>query len=538
MEEETKKNQEDTGDLKRGIAGWQVSFIGLGGVIGSCYFLGVGWSIEVMGPAVFWAFLLVGVIVFGLMISYAELLVNLPRSGSFIAYTNEFLGPTVSTGFGWAFWFNWVCYVPSEALAVSAALQAITGNTSTVAYVAFAVGTMLALTIINCAAVDIFAKIESGLAITKVIVIIVFVIIAFGIWIGLWGNPTGELTQFANDAAYNGFKGVGINWPENMSMFDNWFPHGILIITVMMVVVLVTFQGTEIVGLAAAESQNPEESVPKACRSVTYRIVLLYLLPILLILLIYPTSMADDSTPVFAEIARDYGLQPFFYIFAAVVMVAAFSCGNTGFYGTVRAMYGLSTEGLAPKALSKLSKNQAPKNAVIFTMVFMWVVLIIGLFSELTGALSDLYGSLLSMSGFTGTLAWIGIILAQKRFRKKLKANGYDPDVCLKARVKKSMSWIPWFACIAQMICLVLLAFASPVEKMYINSQLAKGIEPDIAVGDTGGGLVIFLVASAAVVIPMIVYQVQKRRGKIEEVNTLKHGEKTFEETFPRVNKG
>ncbi len=490
-----------------------------------------------MGPAVFWAFLLVGVIVFGLMISYAEMLVNLPRSGSFIAYTHEFLGPTVSAGFGWAFWFNWVCYVPSEALAVSAALQAMTGNTSTAAYVAFAVGTMLALTLINCAAVDIFAKIESGLAITKVLVIILFVIVAFGIWTGLWGNPSGELSQYANDAAFNGFKGTGINWPAEKSAFDNWFPHGILIISVMMVVVLVTFQGTEIVGLAAAESQDPERSVPKACRSVTYRIVLLYLLPILLILLIYPTSMADDSTPIFAEIARDYGLKPFFYIFTAVVMVAAFSCGNTGFYGTVRAMYGLASEGLAPKKLAKLSANQAPRNAVIFTMVFMWIVLILGLISQLTGFLSDLYGSLLSMSGFTGTLAWVGIILSQKRFRYRLKKNGYDPDKVLKARVKPGVAWIPWFACIAQIICLILLAFSNPVERLYINGQLAKGIEPDISVGDTGGGTVIFLIALAAVVIPMIVYQIQKKRGVITEVNTLKNGEKSFEETFPPINR-
>ena len=312
---------ENPQDLKRGIAEWQVAFIGLGGVIGSCYFLGVGWDIEVMGPGVFWAFLLVGVIVFGLMISYAELLVNLPRSGSFIAYTNEFLGPTISTGFGWAFF-----------------------------------------------AVDIFAKIESGLAITKVIIIIMFIILGFGIWVGFWGSPTGELT------AYNiteGFKGAGINFPEQFSVFDNWFPHGILIITVMMVVVLVTMQGTEIVGLAAAESKNPEVAVPKPCRSVA-----LYLTPILIVILVYPTALADDATPVFAEVARDYGLTPFFYIFCAVVMVAAFSCGNTGFYGTVRAMYGLSTEGLAPKFLSKLSKNQAPQNAVFFTMAFMWVVLI------------------------------------------------------------------------------------------------------------------------------------------------------------------
>ena len=114
-----------------------------------------------------------------------------------------------------------------------------------------------------------------------------------------------------------------------------------------------------------------------------------------------------------------YGFGGLAYVFLAVVLVAAFSCANTGFYGTVRCMYGLSVEGLAPKFLSKLSKNAAPKRAVLFTLAFMWAVLMIGLISELTGFLSNLYGSLLSMSGFTGTLAWVGIIWSQKRMRVK-----------------------------------------------------------------------------------------------------------------------
>ena len=111
-EEKNVTTSGESQELKRGIKGWQVSFIGLGGVIGSCYFLGVGTCVGTMGPAVLIAFAVVGVIVYGLMIAYAELLVNLPRKGSFVAYTNEFLGETLSTGMGWAFWFNWVCYVP------------------------------------------------------------------------------------------------------------------------------------------------------------------------------------------------------------------------------------------------------------------------------------------------------------------------------------------------------------------------------------------------------------------------------------------
>lgn len=507
----------DSTELKRGIRGWQVAFIGLGGVIGSCYFLGVGWCIQVMGPSVFFAFLVVGIIVFGLMIAYAELLVNLPRSGSFIAYTHEFLGPTISVGMGWSFWFNWVCYCPSEAIAVSYALQAITGNTSPVAYVAFAVGAMLALTIINLQAVDVFAKIESGLAITKVCVIILFILVAFGIWVGIWGNPNSTILAAAENGIAEGFKGLGVNFSSDVGIYNNLFPNGFAVVLVLMTVVLVTFQGTEIVGLAAAESQNPDKSVPRACRSVTYRIVGLYLVPILLVIFLVPTQLATDERPIFADVMNYYGFHPLSYIFLAVVMVAAFSCANTGFYGTVRAMYGLSVEGLAPKFLSKLNKKQNPRNAVLFTLAFMWVVIIIGLISELTGFMANLYGSLLSLSGFTGTLAWVGIIWSQKRFRYKLKRNGYKPDEVLKARVKSGLSWVPWFAMFAQLICLIMLG-------------LGDIIDPE---GNAGGGIVIFSIATAAVVLPMIVYWIQKSRGKANAISTLQSGEQTFEEAYP-----
>ena len=306
-------------------------------------------------------------------------------------------------------------------------------------------------------------------------------------------------------------------------MYQNIFPNGFAICLVLMVVVLVTFQGTEIVGLAAAESENPDEAVPRACRSVTYRIVGLYLVPILLVLLLYPTELATDATPVFSDIMKAYGFDGFAVVFLAIVLVAAFSCANTGFYGTVRAMYGLSVEGLAPKFLSNLTKTGNPRNAVLFTLLFMWVVLILGLLSEITGLFASLYGTLLCLSGFTGTLAWVGIIASQKRFRKKLKANGYNPDECLKARVKPGMAWVPWFAMIAQLACLIMLAFGDI-------------IDPE---GNAGGGIVVFSVACAAVFLPMIGYKIAKSMGKIRDVHgsQIADHELTFEEMYPPVNK-
>lgn len=481
-------------ELQRGIKSWQVTFIGLGGVIGSCYFLGLGLTIQTMGPAVLLAFAIVAVIIYAVMVAYAELLVNLPRKGSFVSYTKEFLGPQWSIGMGWAFWCNWVAYVPSEAVAMATVIQYLSGSKSVVFYIACAVGAMVAITIINIASVDIFAKIESGLAITKVVIILIFVVVAFGIWVGLWGSDE--------------FLGGKINFGGEVDFAQALFPKGALIVFTQMTLVLVTCQGTEIVGLAAAESQNPEVSVPKACRSVTWRLIGLYMIPILLIVLIYPWELGNDENPIFADVMNRYDMGFFGFVMSAVVIIAAFSCANTGFYGTVRAMYGLAVEGLAPKFLTKVTRNGNPRNCVWFTLACMWVVLVIGLVSEITGFLESLYGSLLSISGFTGTLAWIGICLSQVVMRKRLKERGYDPKSCLKAKVADWLAWLPMTGAIVQCIALVMLV---------LEDQLVFGI------------------ATACVVIPMLVRWIGVKTGKARAVKVLEEGEIAFDEAFPRL---
>lgn len=481
-EKKEEKEYRPPQELKRGIKSWQVSFIGLGGVIGSCYFLGLGALIRDMGPAVFFAFIVVGIIVYGMMISYAELLVNLPRKGSFIAYTNEFLGKSASVGIGWAFWFNWVCYVPSEAIAVSVVLNSLVPGIPAM----YAIGALTLLTIINLCAIDIFAKVESTLAIIKVSVIILFAVIAFGIWVGLWGS--------------SGFLGARVNF-SGSDWTKNLFPNGAGAVLTNMVVVLVTFQGTEIVGLAAAEAQDPEHSVPAACKSVTGRIAALYLLPVFLILCIFPSAQATVVDSVFAQVLTYYHLNFFAGIMSAVVLVAAFSCANTGFYGTVRSLYGLSIEGLAPKKLGRLDKKGNPKNAVLFTLASMWLVLTLGL----SAGGAALYEKLLSVSGFTGTLAWIGIIASQLQFRKRLKKNGYNPQECLRACVSPKQQWVSVFALAAQTLCLIMLAFGK-------------------------GQQTVFVIACLAVIIPVVIYRIVGKRGREEK---SEGGEKTFDEMFP-----
>ena len=106
---EQNKIEKSERTLSRGIRSWHVSLIALGGIIGSCYFLGLGLTFSEMGAgAVLISYIVAGIVIYGVMQSFAELLVNIPRRGSFVSYTREFMGDTASTGIGWAFWVNWI----------------------------------------------------------------------------------------------------------------------------------------------------------------------------------------------------------------------------------------------------------------------------------------------------------------------------------------------------------------------------------------------------------------------------------------------
>jgi AAT family amino acid transporter len=506
--------------LNRGIMPWHVSLIALGGIIGSCYFLELGMVFNEMGPgAILISYAVAGITIYGVMQSFAELLVNIPRRGSFVSYTREFMGDTASAGIGWAFWANWVCYIPSEALATAIFVNALIKNVNP-AYESTPMLTFLwgiialvLLTLINIFHVKWFGHLESILAIIKIFAIILFVI--FGVLIFL-GVTNAGAHYAGNDMTADiaaGFVGAQALLPSvGEDVMRQLFPRGGVVMITLMIWTLVNFQGSEIVGLSAAETQNPEVNVPAACKKVAYRIILIYLIPIFVLSLIMPYTVATLDSSVFAQALAAYGFGWGSSLFTVVTLVAAFSCANSGFYGTVRSLYGLSVEGLAPKFLSKLNRYNTPQNATLFTLAFIWIVFLISfLISELGmmgGEDNMLYTALVGIAGFTGTLCWVGILYSQMLMRKKLKERGYDPQESL--TVKAAMfPALGWFAIIVQVAAMVLLIF------------------------EVGDGIPIFLLSMDIIIAPIVVFAIQKYRGKIRQTLVIGADEVTFNMKFP-----
>ena len=403
MSIESKKNHQPVsdGEFRRALKDRHVQLIALGGVIGSGYFLGTGAVINQVGPSVFLAYILGGLIIYLTMLCMGELAVAIPIAGSFINYTADFISPSLACGVGWSYWISWVAYIPAECLAGGIIMEYFTGINGHVWALCFG----LLITYINTAKVGTFGEVEFWLALIKIMSLFGFIALSILIFFGIiHGSHPSEI--------------IGGKY-----IFDQGglFPNGKVVLLTAMVLLLVNYQGSEIIGLAAGESINPAQMIPTAIRNVTFRILFIYIIPVLCLVLIFPWQKATLLNSVFSDALNFYGLKWAGAITSFVTLSATLSCSNSGVYGIVRSLNALARNGMAPRKLAKLNRNAVPQNAGIVTLVSIWTLLIIGYFFGQT----TLYIALLLISGFTGAIAWISLCWAQINFRKKLYKAGY-----------------------------------------------------------------------------------------------------------------
>ncbi|WP_244946895.1 amino acid permease [Legionella israelensis] len=471
------------GGFNRSLKDRHIQLIALGGIIGSGYFLGTGEMIHLVGPAVFLAYILGGMIIYLTMLCLGELAVAIPVSGSFVAYSSDFIAPEVACGVGWSYWLSWVAYIPAECVAGGIIMEMFTGINGYIWAVVFG----MLITYFNLAKVEAFGEIEFWLALIKIIALLGFVILSILIFFGLiHGNQPHQP--------------IGLNFLFHKG---GLLPNGSMALLTGMVLLLVNYQGSEIIGLAAGESRNPERVIPNAIRNVTLRIIFIYVIPVFFLVLIFPWQKANLNNSVFADALNFYGLKWAGTITSFVTLTATLSCANSGLYGTVRSLNALAREGMAPESLAKFNHLGIPKNAVFFTLAAVWILLAFGYFF----GQSKLYIALLLLSGFTGMLCWISLCWAQINFRKRLKIQGYSV-----ADLKFAAPGSPYTAMLA-----IGLMLASLILLLFNNDSIF---------------IVSFAIGLISFIVPFLVYKffnlAQRRQHIIERQQRIK-----FEDLFP-----
>lgn len=467
----------------RSLKDRHVQLIALGGIIGSGYFLGTGEVINLVGPAVFLAYILGGLIIFLTMLCMGELAVAIPISGSFVTYTADFISPSVACGVGWSYWISWVAYIPAECVAGGIIMEMFTGVNGYIWAICFG----LLITYINLSKVDTFGEIEFWLALIKILALLGFVILSILIFFGLIHGPESN----------------GIIGTRYILGDGGFLPNGTMPLLTAMVLLLVNYQGSEIIGLAAGESENPARMIPHAIRNVTLRILFIYIIPIFCLVLIFPWQKAGLSNSVFAEALNFYNLKWAGTVTSFVTLSATLSCANSGFYGTVRALNALARDGMAPHAFAKFNQNSIPQNAVIATLITIWILLGVGHFFGQT----KLYIALLLVSGFTGTLAWISLCTSQIRFRSRLYQAGYTTE-----NLRYVTPYSPYTGILAIILMLIALFF------------LVLNKDPTYKLA--------FYIGMVSFVVPIIIYKAFDLSKKRKKAFHLKTRVK-FQDLFP-----
>ncbi|OCA81641.1 amino acid permease [Bacillus sp. FJAT-27225] len=422
-------NQPSQPSLKRAMKSRHLFMMSLGGIIGTGLFLGSGYAIGEAGPlGAILAYLVGGLLMYLAMVCLGELSVFMPVSGSFQAHATKFIGPATGFVIGWVYWLSWAMYVGLEFVAAAVLMKRWFPDVSTWIWSAIFVVLLFG---INALATKAFAETEYWFAGIKVFAVILFIIIGlsavFGL-ISLDSEPTPYLSNFVGDGL---------------------LPAGMIGVFISMMSVIYAFQGAEIMGVAAGETEEPEKNIPRAIRTIVIRILLFYILAIFVLSALVPYKEAGVLESPFVTVFDMVGIPYAADIMNFVILTAILSVGNTGLFACTRILYSLSETGMAPKLFGKLDKRGVPLYSLAVTLGF-------ALLSLLTSvvAADTLFVILLAVSGIGGTLTWLVIAVAQIGFRRQFIKNGGKLED-LKFRVRL----YPFVPILCIVICLFIFGF-------------------------------------------------------------------------------
>ncbi|BAN49771.1 amino acid permease [Metapseudomonas resinovorans] len=397
---------EDRIQLTRALKSRHIFMLSLGGVIGTGLFMGSGVTINQGGPAgAVLAYLVAGVLMYLVMVCLGELSVQMPVSGSFQAHATRYIGPGTGFMIGWVYWMSWATTVGLEFTAAGMLMTRWFPEVPIWYWSALFVVVLFSL---NALATRAFGEAEYWFSGIKVAAILAFIVV--GLLAIFGGLP---LASGAPAPMFSNLIG------------DSLFPNGISAVFAVMMAVVYAFQGCEIMGVAAGETDQPEKSIPRAVRNVVFRVLIFYVLAIVVLSAIVPWQQAGLMESPFVQVFDMVGIPFAADLMNFVILTAILSVGNSGLYASTRILWAMSKTGMAPRGLSTLSSRGVPLRALSITLCF-------ALLSLLTSvvAADTLFMVLMAVSGMAGTVTWIVIALAQYRFRRELyRAGGSVQDL-------------------------------------------------------------------------------------------------------------
>lgn len=423
----------ENSSLQRTMASRHLVMIALGGVIGSGLFVSSGYTIEQAGPlGAVLAYGIGALVAWLVMTCLGELAVVYPVSGGFHVYASRNLGPAWGFTTAWLYWLCWAVALGSEFTAIGILMQRWFPDIPVWVWCGVFAAVLFTL---NAISSRVFGESEFWLSLVKVIAVVALIVVGAASIIGI--NP---LTD-------DGAIGLG-----NFDTPDGLLPTGIGGILITTLAVFYAFSGTELIGVAAGETKDPEKTIPRAIRTAVLRLTVFFIGAIAVIAAIIPYSSAGLDESPFVTVFDVVGLPGMADVMNFVIITALLSAGNSGLFSCTRMLHSLASEGQAPKALARTTERGIPMLALCVSMLG-------GLASLLSSVVApgSLFLALVSVAGFAVVAVWIAIAASQIAFRRRFTAaGGRVEDLAYHSPL---FPWVPGAALLLLVVSLVGVGF-------------------------------------------------------------------------------
>jgi AAT family amino acid transporter len=388
--------RESPQQLRRLLNQRQLTMLAIGGAIGVGLFLGSGVTIQLAGPGVILSYLMGAISALIVAFALVEMAVVHPDAGSFGVYAETYLSR-------WAGFTVRATYAFVQMIAIGAEVTAVA------IYFAFwfpsvpqwiwVVGVSIALIVINTLQVARFGEFEYWFALVKVVAILAFIAIGAAL---IFGIGTRHAIGLSNLTANGGF-----------------LPHGWTGVWLALTLVLTSYMGVEVIAVTAGEAEKPEQTIPKAMRTIVFRLIVFYVLAVTVMLAMTPWNQAGagnglNASPfvrAFAIVGIPYAAS----IMNMVVITAALSSCNTDLYLTTRMLFSLSRGHYLPEWIGTLSANGVPSRALAVSSAGMAAAIIFAIYAP-SRAFLALYG--IAVAGMF--FVWTVILITHIAFRRSL----------------------------------------------------------------------------------------------------------------------
>jgi APA family basic amino acid/polyamine antiporter len=341
------EQESGVGKLTKSLGLWQLTAIGVGGIVGVGIFSLAGLVAHgdadnpAVGPAVLVAFLIAGLASAAAALSYAEFAGMVPRAGSAYTYGYVALGEIIGWFIGWDLLLEYIAIVAVVAIGISGYLDAfLTG-----------IGVSLPTSVT--------ASAEEG-GVVNVPAVLICLLVTFILSRGTRTFGRFELVAVAIKITLIVFIiGLGIFYIDTGN-YSPFMPNGFGPVLTGAATVFFAVFGYDAMSTAAEEATDGRKHMPKA---IILSLVIAMVLYVAATLVLTGLQSYEDIDPTagFASAFTSVGLPVIASIISVFAVLSILTVMLTFLLGVTRVWFSMSRDGLLPPWFARVDRHGTPQ---------------------------------------------------------------------------------------------------------------------------------------------------------------------------------